>query len=59
MNNRELADTFTLFADLLEIKGEITYKTLAYRKAADCLTSLGRDAKEYWKEGKAIARDSR
>jgi len=52
MNNRELADTFTLVADLLEIKGEIIYKTLAYRKAAESLTSLGRDAKEYWKEGK-------
>jgi DNA polymerase (family 10) len=52
MNNRELADTFTLIADLLEIKGEIIYKTLAYRKAAESLTSLGRDAKEYWKEGK-------
>lgn len=64
MNNRQLADTFTLIADLLEIKGEIIYKTLAYRKAADSLTSLGRDASEYWKEeklqdipgvGKAIA----
>jgi len=52
MNNRQLADTFTLIADLLEIKGEIIYKTLAYRKAADSLTSLGRDANEYWKEGK-------
>jgi len=52
MNNRQLADTFTLIADLLEIKGEIVYKTLAYRKAADSLLSLGRDAKEYWKEGK-------
>jgi DNA polymerase (family X) len=52
MNNRELAETFTLIADLLEIKGEIVYKTLAYRKAADSLLSLGRDAKEYWKEGK-------
>jgi len=52
MNNRELADTFTLIADLLEIKGEIIYKTLAYRKAADSLTSLGRDVNEYWKEGK-------
>jgi len=52
MNNRQLADTFTLIADLLEIKGEIIYKTLAYRKAADSLTSLGRDASEYWKEGK-------
>jgi DNA polymerase (family 10) len=52
MNNRELADTFTLIADLLEIKGEIIYKTLAYRKAADSLTSLGRDVNEYWKDGK-------
>jgi DNA polymerase (family 10) len=52
MNNRELADTFTLIADLLEIRGEIIYKTLAYRKAADSLTSLGRDVNEYWKEGK-------
>jgi DNA polymerase (family 10) len=52
MNNRELADTFTLIADLLEIKGEIIYKTLAYRKAAESLTSLGRDVNQYWKEGK-------
>ena len=52
MNNRELADTFTLIANLLEIKGEVIYVTLAYRKAAESLTSLGRDANEYWKEGK-------
>src|SRR5215216_4237955 len=52
MNNRQLADTFTLIADLLEIKGEIIYKTLAYRKAAENLMGLGREASEYWKEGK-------
>jgi DNA polymerase (family 10) len=52
MNNRQLADAFTLIADLLEIKGEIVYKTLAYRKAADSLLNLGREASEYWKEGK-------
>ncbi len=52
MNNRQLADTFTLIANLLEIKGEIIYKTLAYRKAAESLLSLGREASEYWKEGK-------
>jgi DNA polymerase (family 10) len=51
MNNRELADTFTLIADLSEIKGEIIYKTLAYRKAAESLAALDRDAKECWKEG--------
>ena len=52
MNNRELADVFTLIADLSEIKGEIFYKTLAYRKAAENLSGLGRDVNEYWKEGK-------
>jgi DNA polymerase (family 10) len=52
MNNRQLAETFTLIANLSEIKGEIIYKTLAYRKAADSLVSLGREASEYWKEGK-------
>jgi DNA polymerase (family 10) len=52
MNNRELADTITLIADLLEIKGEIVYKTLAYRRAAESLALLDRDAKDYWKEGK-------
>ncbi|HLO14068.1 MAG TPA: helix-hairpin-helix domain-containing protein, partial [Anaerolineales bacterium] len=52
MNNRQLADTFTLIADLLEIKGENVYKTIAYRRAAESLLGLGRDASEYWKEGK-------
>src|SRR5690349_5373604 len=52
MNNRQLAEAFTMIADLLEIKGENIYKTLAYRKAADSLLSLGREASEYWKEGK-------
>ncbi|MGD0726515.1 MAG: DNA polymerase/3'-5' exonuclease PolX [Spirochaetia bacterium] len=52
MNNRELAEVFTLIADLSEIKGEIVYKTLAYRRAAESLSTLGRDVNEYWKEGK-------
>jgi DNA polymerase (family X) len=52
MNNRELAETFTLIADLSEIKGEIIYKTLAYRKAAESLAALDRDARDYWREGK-------
>lgn len=52
MNNKQLANVFTLIANLLEIKGEIIYKTLAYRKAAESLESLGREASEYWKEGK-------
>lgn len=51
MTNKELADTFTLVADLLEIKGEVVYKTLAYRKAAENLTSLGRDVNDIYREG--------
>lgn len=62
--NQELAAIFTKIADLLEIKGEVIYKILAYRKAADSLNDLGRAAADYWQEdrlteipgvGKAIA----
>jgi len=52
MNNKQLADTFTLIANLLEIKGEVIYVTLAYRKASENLMTLPREASEYWKEGK-------
>ncbi len=51
MNNRQLADTFTLIANLCEIKGEVIYVILAYRKVAENLISLGREASEFWKEG--------
>ena len=52
MNNRQLAESFSMIADLLEIKGENMYKTIAYRRAAESLLGLGRPASEYWKEGK-------
>ena len=52
MNNRDLAETFNRIGDLLEIKGEVIYKILAYRKAADNLLNLGRDVNEYWREDK-------
>lgn len=51
MTNTELADTFTQIADLLQIKGEVIYKILAYRKAAESLTGLGREARAVWEEG--------
>ncbi len=51
MNNRELADTFSLIGDLMEIKGENVYKILAYRKAADSLLNLGRDVNDVHREG--------
>lgn len=52
VTNRDLADTFTLIADLLEIKGEVIYKILAYRKAADSLENLAGDAEAYWRDGR-------
>ena len=51
MTNTELASVFTRIADLLQIKGEVIYKILAYRKAAESLTDLGREARAVWEEG--------
>ncbi|MBN2550852.1 MAG: DNA polymerase/3'-5' exonuclease PolX [Anaerolineales bacterium] len=52
ISNQQLAETFQTIANLLEIKGEVIYKILAYRKAADNLISLGREAYDIWAEGK-------
>ena len=52
LSNRELAEIFDTIANLLEIKGEVIYKVLAYRRAAESLENLGREASEYWREGK-------
>ena len=50
--NQQLADIFTRIGDLLEIKGEVIYKILAYRKAADSLTNLDRGVNVVHREGK-------
>lgn len=52
MNNEELATIFTRIADLLEIKGEIVYKFLAYRKAADSLRNLAENADTLYHQGR-------
>jgi DNA polymerase (family 10) len=52
LTNQQLADIFRRIADLLEIKGEVIYKILAYRKAADNLENLGSDVSGFWREGK-------
>ena len=52
MTNHELANTFRLIADLLDIQGEVIYVILAYRKVADSLETLGRDIADVWREGK-------
>lgn len=50
--NQELADIFETIANLLEIKGEVIYKILAYRKAADSLRDYGGNVYTVWQEGK-------
>lgn len=52
MTNHQVADILLRIADMLDIKGEIRYKVLAYRKAADNILNLGRDINEVWQEGK-------
>ncbi len=49
--NHQVADLFYRIADLLEIQGEVIYKVLAYRKAADSIASLGQDIHEVWRRG--------
>jgi DNA polymerase (family 10) len=51
MNNRQAADVLYDIADMLEIKGEIIYKSIAYRRAADNILNLGRDVNEVWRDG--------
>jgi DNA polymerase (family X) len=51
-SNAELARIFEKIADLLEINGEVIYKILAYRKAADNLDNMSRDVNEIWQAGK-------
>jgi DNA polymerase (family 10) len=51
-SNQELADIFQTIANLLEIKGDVIYKILAYRKAADSLRDYGGDVYDVWQEGK-------
>lgn len=52
MTNKELAQLFATIADLLEIKGEVIYKVLAYRRAADTFREYARPIKDVWREGK-------
>lgn len=65
MDNKQLASHFFLIAQLLEIKGEVVFKTRAYRRAAETIESMaqpiedviasGADLTEIPGIGKAIA----
>jgi DNA polymerase (family 10) len=50
--NRQVAEMFYQIAALSEINGEVIYRVLAYRKAADSIANLGRDINDVWREGK-------
>lgn len=52
LTNREVADIFENVADLLQLKGEVIYRTLAYRHAAEAIRELPRDLSAVAAEGK-------
>ncbi|RLF41008.1 MAG: DNA polymerase/3'-5' exonuclease PolX [Thermoplasmata archaeon] len=65
MKNKEIAEMFFTIADLLDIKGEIPFKTRAYRIAAQTIADLDEDIEKLVREkkleelpgiGKAIAK---
>jgi len=51
MNNLQVAQVLNTLADMLEIQGEVIYKVLAYRRAAENITNLGRDIGELQNAG--------
>ena len=51
MTTSQIIEVFTRIADLMEIKGEVIYKILAYRKAVDSLENLAGDVVSAWQTG--------
>ncbi len=51
-SNSDLANIFDRISNLLEIKGEVIYKILAYRRAADSLRALPEDINTLQAEGR-------
>ncbi|MEX1296810.1 MAG: hypothetical protein AB1Z67_11625, partial [Candidatus Limnocylindrales bacterium] len=51
LTNSRIAAVLTEIADLLEIKGESSYKVGAYRRAADSVARAGVDVAEAYRAG--------
>jgi len=51
MKNKELADLFEKMADILEFKGENSFKIRAYRKASRIIGDLTKDIEEISEQG--------
>ncbi len=58
LNNRQIADLFETVADLLQLKGEIIHRVLAYRRAAESIRDLPRDLSAIAAEGKLTEIDN-
>ena len=52
MKNQEVAALLYEIADLMEIKGEIAFKVIAYRRAAQTVETMSKDVEAVWQEGK-------
>jgi DNA polymerase (family 10) len=51
MKNKFVADTLSMIADLLDLKGEVFYKTRAYRLAAQNIEALDEDIETFVRQG--------
>jgi DNA polymerase (family 10) len=54
--NQEIAALLYRIAAILEIQGEIVFKVVAYRRAADAIEHLGRDIRDIWQNEPANLR---
>ncbi len=51
LTNREIADIFDTVADILQLKGEIIHRVMAYRRAAESIRQYPRDVRVLAAEG--------
>lgn len=58
LTNRDIADIFDTVADMLQLKGEIIHRILAYRRAAESVRELPRDIRTVAAEGKLESIDN-
>ena len=50
MKNQEVAKLLYDIADMMEIRGEMIFKIVAYRRAAQAVESLSRDIEDVWRQ---------
>ena len=55
VDNHQVAAIFAEMADMLDILGESTHRVMAYRRAAESVTDLGRPLEEVWRAGELEA----